>query len=61
MDSKLLKLDELAEALSVEKKTIQRLMKTGAIPFLRVSERIVRFDVNEVVEALKARQHGNAA
>lgn len=61
METKLLTIVELAEALNVERQTVIKLMKQGAIPFLQVSQRIVRFNVNEVLEALKAKQHCNAA
>lgn len=61
MERKLLKIDELCAALSVDKKTVFKLIKANAIPFLKLGERTFRFDLDEVVNALKTTQRANAA
>jgi len=46
---------ELAERLRVRPDTVRRWMRAGRIPVLRVSEKVVRYDYGEVIEALRAR------
>lgn len=43
---------ELANRHSVSKRTITNLMARGAIPYYRISPRLIRFDPVEVAEAL---------
>lgn len=54
----LLKLNEVAELLSVSKVTIHSWKKAGLIPFYRISNKIY-FKKNEVIESLKKRKVKN--
>lgn len=55
MADKLLSVNELAEALSVSRRTVYRLVQAGEIPGYRVAN-VWRFDLAEVKAAL--RRHG---
>jgi len=44
---------ELADALGLSSKTVQRLRASGRIPVIWVGPRRPRFDLEEVVEALR--------
>jgi excisionase family DNA binding protein len=44
---------ELALALGVSPRTIDNWMKQRRIPFIRISARLIRFDLNRVKEALQ--------
>lgn len=48
---------ELAERLRVRPGTIRAWGREGRIPIVRLSHRVLRFDLNEVLAAL--RQHEN--
>ncbi len=61
MMSELLTADELAGRLHVKASTIRRWMRAGWLPAVRVSPKVVRFDLVEVDHALReraARQQG---
>jgi predicted site-specific integrase-resolvase len=45
----------LAKALSISERTVGNWQKKGVIPFLKISDRFVRFDVAEVRDALDQR------
>lgn len=45
----------LARRLQVRRETVRRWARDGRIPVLRVSEKVVRYDYGEVIEALRAR------
>jgi excisionase family DNA binding protein len=42
----------VAEALKVSQRTVYTMTKTGRIPCIRISSRIVRYDLAAVLEAL---------
>jgi excisionase family DNA binding protein len=44
---------QLATVLQVSESTIQRMRRAGRIPSIRLSDRIVRFSLKEVRQALK--------
>ena len=52
-DLKLLKRPQLARALNVSPRTVDNWQKQKKIPFLRLSERCVRFSLEGVLRALK--------
>jgi len=47
--------EDLARRLRVRPDTVRRWVRGGRIPVLRVSEKVVRYDYGEVIEALRAR------
>lgn len=47
--------EELAERLTLKPKTIREWARQGVIPSLRISPKVIRFDFDEVEEALKQR------
>lgn len=53
---------QLAEILQTSKGSIDRLRRAGRIPYIRVSERVIRYNLREVRQSLTvAPQHGDAA
>lgn len=54
MSPELITASELAERLRMKPKTIIGLAREGKIPRIKLSRRIVRFDYEEVVQAMKA-------
>lgn len=46
---------ELAERLRVKPTTVQRWMKSGVIPVVRINRKVIRFDAEAVRRALEAR------
>jgi len=60
-DDKLLTTDELADKLQLSPRTISELARAGKIPEIRISERIRRFDLQEVVAILRTRKYGTRA
>jgi predicted site-specific integrase-resolvase len=46
---------ELAEQLSLRPSTIRRWARRGIIPTIRISQKVMRFDPVEVVQALRCR------
>ena len=46
--------DGLARFLGVGRGTVDMLRKTGRIPFVRIGPKTIRFDVEAVVDALRA-------
>ena len=55
-ESKLVTTAELARVLSVGSDTIARWRTSRVIPFIRINRTTVRYDVTEVIAALKRRQ-----
>ena len=53
MDKKIVTAAELAEQLSLKAKTIRDWARQGKIPALRMSPKVIRFDPDEVIRALK--------
>ena len=52
---RLLTAEELAERLRVRPNTVKAWARDGRIPAIRLSPKIIRFDLDEVVEALRRR------
>lgn len=53
MARRLLTFDELAEELGVRRSTVERWARQGRIPKVQASAKIVRFDLDDVIDALK--------
>jgi len=51
----LLKTEDLARRLQVRPDTIRRWVRSGLIPVLRVSPKVMRFDLAEVLRVLQER------
>ena len=58
MEGKMLSAEELAERLGLTVRKVLELANEGLIPEVRVSERIRRFDYDDVIAALKAVRRG---
>ena len=52
----LLTAEEVAERLQVRPRTIRKWARCGFIPTIRLSPKVVRYDLAEVVEAMTKRQ-----
>lgn len=57
-DKKLLNSRQLAEALGLSAATVERWALEGRIPSIRPSARVVRFDLDDVMKALKGTPEG---
>jgi excisionase family DNA binding protein len=53
MGRRLLVREELAARLRVSPRTIQAWVRNGLIPVIRISSKVLRFDWDDVVAALK--------
>ncbi len=53
---RLLTADEVAALLSVSRRRVMDLMRTGALPSIRVSDRVVRFERQDVDAFLERRK-----
>lgn len=60
MPVRLLTADELAEVIGVSVGTIAEWAKAGRIPAIRFSTRVQRFDLDEVIDAIKCQQRREA-
>ncbi len=49
--------NELAEFLNVRPETIGRWTREKKIPCIRISKKVVRYDLDEVVRCLKEKAH----
>ena len=49
----LVSVGELAALIGVHQQTIYRLVRSGRLPFSRVGDRTLRFNVQEVLDALR--------
>lgn len=56
----LLTTEELADWLQIQPRTVQEWTKRGMIPALRMSHKVVRYDPEAVLEAVRDRQEGNS-
>ena len=56
---KLVKVDTVAEQLNLHRESVKRMAREGILPCIRISERVVRFDMDEVYQALDQRKNGN--
>ena len=54
----LLKTENLARRLQVQPDTIRRWVRRGLIPVLRVSPKVMRFDLAQVMRALQGHGRG---
>lgn len=54
-DTQLLTAEQLAERLSVSPSTIKTWSRSGLIPQVRISPKIIRFDPDAVIDALRRR------
>ena len=52
--TELLTTDQLAERLNVKPRTIQGWGRTGRIPSVRISHKVIRYDWQKVFEALRS-------
>jgi excisionase family DNA binding protein len=53
--TQLLTTAQLAEKLNTSKMTVLRMAKDGRIPHIKISKTEFRYDIDEVLEALRAR------
>lgn len=53
MTEELLTKEEIGKRLSIKPETILRLARQGIIPQVRVSHKIIRYDLQKVLEALR--------
>ena len=51
----IVKTEELARQLGVTPETVRRWARRGLIPSMRVSPKVIRFDVDEVARVLRDR------
>ncbi len=58
MPSELLTADELAVRLKVQPSTVRKWHRDGRIPSIRLSPKVIRFDLDVVVDALKTTEAG---
>jgi len=59
MDKQLLTAEELADRLAMSPRTVIALARAGRVPEVRISSRIRRFDLDEVLAALRAQPSDN--
>ena len=57
-EQRLLTLDDAARALSISRRTLDRLVAAGDIRTIHVSPRVVRVEVDEVERYLRVRRPG---
>jgi excisionase family DNA binding protein len=53
--SNLIKIEKLAELLDIEVSEIRKMMMRGQIPYVKLSNRRVRFNVSEIEKFIKER------
>ena len=56
MDHDLLTAEQLAERLRVKPRTVKEWLRAGRIPAARLTPKVIRYDLEQVVAALKQRQ-----
>ena len=56
MNHDLLTAEQLAERLGVKPRTVRAWLRTGLIPASRLTRKVIRYDLGQVVAALKQRQ-----
>ena len=54
-ETQLLTAEQLAEQLSVSPSTVKTWSRSGLIPQIRISPKIIRFDPDAVIDALRQR------
>ena len=55
MPKRILTACQLADQLSLQESTIRKWAKSGLIPVIKPTPKVIRFDVGDVVAALKQR------
>lgn len=55
MPKRILTAHELADRLDLKESTIRKWGKSGLIPWIKPTPKVIRFDVGDVVAALKQR------
>ena len=61
MNNELLTAEQLAARLSVKPRTVKAWLQAGLIPATRLTSKVIRFDLDDVVAALKSRQDAKGA
>jgi len=56
MDHDFLTAKQLAERLGVKPRTVQEWLRAGLIPATRLTPKVIRYDLDQVVAALNQRQ-----
>ena len=56
MDNDLLTAEQLAERLGVKPRTVKEWLRAGLIPATRLTPKVIRYDLEQVVTVLKQRQ-----
>ena len=57
--NELLTTDQLAERLHVKARTVQEWSRTGRIPAVRISAKVVRYDWCEIMKALRSQREAS--
>ena len=62
MEDDLLTANQLANRLGVQPDTVKQWLRAGLIPAARLTPKVIRYNLSDVVESLKERQakHGRA-
>ena len=61
MENELLTAEQLADRLAVKPRTIREWFRAGLIPATRLSPKVIRYNLDDVVTALKERQEAQGA
>ena len=61
MENDLLTAEQLADRLAVKPRTIREWFRAGLIPATRLSPKVIRYNLDDVVKALKERQEAQGA
>ncbi len=56
MDKELLTVEQLAERIHVRPRTVKAWLKSGRIPVVRVSAKVIRFSWSAVLATLQSKQ-----
>ncbi len=56
MENDLLTAEQMADRLAVKPRTIREWFRAGLIPATRLSPKVIRYNLDDVVTALKERQ-----
>jgi excisionase family DNA binding protein len=61
MNNELLTAEQLAVQLGVKPRTVKAWLQAGLIPATRLTAKVIRYDLNDVVAALKESQDAKGA
>ena len=53
MESTLVDAKEMGRRIGLDPQTVKRMARHGQIPVIKINPRVIRFDPNEVIAALK--------